>query len=370
MPSKRLEHCSSLRVGIAGAGLMGRLLAWQLHQLGHQVTLFDQASAHEEASAAFVAAGMLAPYAELESADASIYKLGMRSLDLWPQLVQGLGAEALLQSHGSLIVAHAQDQPYLQRFCQQLAHHQIPQSQAQRLHKKQLLEHNTGLGEVFEQAIYLPAEAWLNSRELMHVLAQRLHAGGVKWQHQCPVTAVNAGHIQHSTGQFACDWAIDCRGLGAQAQLPELRGVRGEVIEVYAPEVDIQQMVRLMHPHYRLYLVPRPKHHYVLGATQIETNDASPISVRSALELLSALYSLHPGFAEARIVRTASGCRPALPDNGPKLITQPGLLRINGLFRHGFLLAPAMAEQAINYLASHCATASTVYQENSYATFT
>ena len=357
MPSNGLEHCSSLRVGIAGAGLMGRLLAWQLHQLGHQVTLFDQAAAHEEASAAFVAAGMLAPYAELESADASIYKLGMRSLELWPQLVQGLEAEALLQTQGSLIVAHAQDKPYLQRFCQQLAHHQIPHSHAQTLNKSQLNEQNTGLGEIFGEAVYLPQEAWVNSRELMHVLAQRLHAGGVKWQHQCPVTAVNAGHIQLSTGQFACDWAIDCRGLGAQTQLPELRGVRGEVIEVYAPEVNIQQMVRLMHPHYRLYLVPRPKHHYVLGATQLETNDASPISVRSALELLSALYSLHPGFAEARIVRTASGCRPALPDNGPKLIKQPGLLRINGLFRHGFLLAPAMAEQAIHYLTDNLAKA-------------
>ena len=109
-------------------------------------------------------------------------------------------------------------------------------------------------------------------------------------------------------------------------------------------------MVRLMHPRYRLYLVPREDHHYLLGATQIESEDSSEISVRSALELLSALYAIHPGFGEARILETRTNCRPALLDNLPAIAQEPGLMRINGLFRHGYLLAPALAEQAAQQL--------------------
>ncbi len=132
--------------------------------------------------------------------------------------------------------------------------------------------------------------------------------------------------------------------MGAKQQLSGLRAVRGEVIRVRAPEVQLNHMVRLMHPRYRLYLVPKPDQEYVLGATQIESEDYSPISVRSALELLSALYAIHPGFGEARILESLSNCRPALPDNQPVIRTQDGLTEINGLFRHGFLLAPALAD--------------------------
>lgn len=106
-----------------------------------------------------------------------------------------------------------------------------------------------------------------------------------------------------------------------------------------------------MHPRYRLYLVPRGHNHlYVVGATQIESNDRGPVTVRSSLELLSAAYSLHSGFAEARIVELRTNCRPALRDNLPKIECEQGLIRVNGLFRHGFLLSPALGAEVVHYL--------------------
>lgn len=348
MRSRASNH--GLSIGIAGAGLMGRLLAWQFHRQGYQVTLFDGAGSDDERAAAFVAAGMLAPYAELETAESTVFKLGQRSMALWPELIASLRAQHLFSSGGTLVVAHAQDEPYLQRFRQQLQYHRISPEEAKLLGREELRQHNLNLAERFHQALYLPEECWVYSRDLLVQLQQQLLTAGVSWHFDCSVSEVNGHRIATASGDFSFDWAIDCRGLGAQQQLPQLRGVRGEVIEVHAPEVDITQMVRLMHPQYRLYLVPRDNHHYLLGATQIETDDDSNISVRSALELLSALYSLHPGFAEARIVRTATGCRPASPDHLPAMQTAPGLLRINGLYRHGFLLAPAMAEQALQHI--------------------
>jgi glycine oxidase len=74
------------------------------------------------------------------------------------------------------------------------------------------------------------------------------------------------------------------------------------------------------------------------------------VTVRSTVELLAAAHSIVPALAEARIVHSESNLRPALPDNQPLLATAPGLTRINGLFRHGWLIAPALVEDALESL--------------------
>jgi glycine oxidase len=64
------------------------------------------------------------------------------------------------------------------------------------------------------------------------------------------------------------------------------------------------------------------------------------------LELLGAAYALHPAFAEAEILETGVDVRPAFPDNLPRVVERGGRIHVNGLYRHGFLLSPAMARQA------------------------
>jgi glycine oxidase len=89
----------------------------------------------------------------------------------------------------------------------------------------------------------------------------------------------------------------------------------------------------------------------VVGASEIESEDRSPVSVRSTLELLSAAHSAIPALAEARIIRSETNLRPALPNNLPALRHAPGITVINGLYRHGWLIAPALVEQALQELA-------------------
>ena len=118
-----------------------------------------------------------------------------------------------------------------------------------------------------------------------------------------------------------------------------------------------------MHPRYPLYIVPKPNHHFVLGATQIESEDDSPISVRSTLGLLSAAYSIHAGFGEARIINAQSGLRPAFVDHQPKIHVDETqrIVSVNGLFRHGYLIGPAVS--VLNRLCSARLTrAITVFQ--------
>ena len=145
---------------------------------------------------------------------------------------------------------------------------------------------------------------------------------------------------------------IDCRGLAARGELAGLRGVRGERVVVRAREVELVRPVRLLHPRHPLYVVPWGDGRYMVGATVIESDDEGPVTVRSALELLGSAYALHPGFARGRDRRLGAGVRPAFADNVPKIVVRGRTIHVNGLYRHGFLLAPVLAELVADYLAT------------------
>lgn len=345
-----------MHIGIAGAGVMGRVLAWQCQRAGMQVSLFDKdpiaPTLKQGQAAAFTAAGMLTPYCEVESAEMMVFELGMQSLALWQQIANELDNDIAYFQQGSLIVSHQQDMPDFHHFNQLVQQKLSPNhEQFRHLNQAQLTLLEPELADRFQQATYLPEEAWLCPRRTMQALASQLIDQQVQWHENCKIEQVKAHTIRTSNQDFHFDTVIDCRGMGAKPQWDELRGVRGELIWLEAPGVNIKRLVRLMHPRYSLYLVPKGYDDlYVIGATQIESNDDGPITVRSSLELLSAVYSLHDGFAEARIVETRTNCRPALNNNLPQILCENGLIRVNGLFRHGFLLSPSLGEEIVHYL--------------------
>lgn len=332
-----------MNIAIAGAGVMGRLLAWQLARAGHRVRVVDPATAPEQPGAAgFTAAGMLSPLAEREHADAEVAELGWRSLALWPGIAEALGQPGLVRTHGSLLLAHGSDLGAAQRVLARMPEGPQPLDRAA-LHA---LEPHLAPDL---KAWLLPGEGQLLPRELMAALGRP--AGGIDWQWGRLATAVQPHELRLDDGRrLVADLVIDTRGLGARHDLPGLRGVRGEIIWLHAPGVVLQRPVRLMHPRHRVYLVPRPGDVIVVGASEVESEDRSPVSLRSAVELMAAAHSVLPGLAEARIARLETQLRPALPDHRPHLHHEPGLLRINGLFRHGWLLAPALAEKALAHV--------------------
>ena len=76
-------------------------------------------------------------------------------------------------------------------------------------------------------------------------------------------------------------------------------------------------------------------------------------SVRGVLELLTSAYSILPALAEARILEFNTQVRPALPNNLPaiRFDREQKVLRINGLYRHGFLLTPTIVEEVLGLLS-------------------
>ena len=332
---------------IVGAGVAGRLTALALLRKGWRVTLFERGSRSGEASAGLVAAGMLAPYAELDTAEPLVFNLGLRSMQLWPQLLDQLPAPVFYQQSGTVLVAHRQDRAELERFVGRIRSKLGERAKAQPLDRAALAELEPELDGRFGRGVLFAEEGQVDPSELYPALEQALLSGGVQWHQHADVSTLAPGRVTAEGLEWRGDWVVDARGLGAKADIPGLRGVRGEIITVDAPEVTLNRLVRLMHPRYPLYIAPRRNRRYVIGATSIESEDLSPISVRSMLELLSAAYSVHSGFAEARVLHAKIQLRPALSDHLPRLFHRPGLVRINGLYRHGYLLGPALVEAAV-----------------------
>lgn len=343
------------RIGIAGAGVLGRLLAWRLARAGHAVSVFDSARGAQPPAtgqignaashaAGFTAAGMLSPIAELDNAEPAIARLGWRSLPMWRAIGDALGGpEPLVRVHGSLLLAHGSDRGAAARVLARLdAVPEAPRAEALGAAQQRALEPALAPGLL---AWHLPGEGQLLPRETLQALAEQ--ARGVQWHWGTPIAEVSPGRLLDAQGRsHAFDLAIDTRGLGARPQVA-LRGVRGEVVWLHAPGVALQRPLRLLHPRHRVYLVPRPGGRIVVGASEIESEDRSPPSLRSAVELLSAAHSVLPELAEARIEHLESNLRPARADNAPFIEHASGLLRINGLFRHGWLIAPALVDDAL-----------------------
>lgn len=353
------------RIGIAGAGLAGRLLAWRLLRAGYAVELFDAHARADRSSAGPTAAAMLSPTAELAAADAGIHALGVASLSIWPQWLAELhaqtGHDIYFRREGTLVVAHAADRGALEHYTALLRAH-LPAGDGgasmQTLDGEQISALEPLLAGRFGQGLYLPQEGQLANDQLYAALAAALDTGlaacGGAWHEGVAIDAVAPAALLDAHGRrHGFDLAVDCRGIGARGGVPGLHGVRGEVLTVFAPGVSLRRPVRLIHPRYAIYVAPRPGGQFVVGATELDSEDAGPPTLRSTLELGSALYSLHPEFGEARVLRLAAALRPALPDHHP--VAGPdasGVWRINGLFRHGYLIAPALVRQVEQGIAA------------------
>jgi glycine oxidase len=312
-------------VSVIGAGIAGAWQALLFAQAGHEVTLHERSDAAMTQSTSTWAGGMLAPWCEAETSEPVIRRLGIRSLDLWREHFPRT------PFNGSLVVAHPRDRSDFERFARLTSGHR-------RLDAQAVTELEPSLEGRFREGLFYASEGHVEPRRVLPELHARFAAAGGAIRFNSEANASELDGI-----------VIDCRGLAARDTQPELRGVKGEMIVVETDEVELSRPVRLIHPRWPLYVIPRGGNRFMLGATSIEAED-NGVSVRSALELLGAAYAVHPAFAEARIVEFGSGLRPAFPDNLPRIAVHNQRIAVNGLYRHGFLLAPALAELTVGYV--------------------
>ncbi len=307
---------------VIGAGVAGLWAALALSRAGLSVRLLDRAGAPGPHGCSWWAGGMLAPLCEGAVAEPAVVRLGQTAAAAWGQVTE-------VVQRGSLVVALARDRGEIDRFA------------------RRTVGHRTVTGEVatlepdlpgVRHALFFEGEAHLDPRRALADLVAALAARGVTVE------------VAEATPEDIPGPVVDARGLAAG--LPGLRGVRGEMAVLRAPDIRLTRPVRLLHPRHPLYIVPRAGGLFMLGATQIESADRRGATARSLMELLGAAYALDPRFAEAEVVETGADRRPAFADNVPRVLVRGRVVHLNGLFRHGYLMAPALARQACDYLTT------------------
>lgn len=292
---------------ILGSGVTGLCIATALCEKGEKLEVVENPNIQ---AASYFAGGMLAPFCEGESAPDIVVKNGQLSVEWWDNHVSNV------KKTGTIVIAPPRDMSELRRFANMtICHEWVDPGKIEK-----------DLKGRFSEGLFFPSEAFIDPRLALRELKENLKNKGVSF------------HTGSPKGKI-----IDCTGMAATSSLKNLRAVRGEMLIFECHEVNFLRPIRLLHPRFPCYLVPRANGRFMVGATMVESNDDSPISARALIEMLSSVYAIHPAFAEARIIETGTGCRPSFPDNIPQIIEQDGKFYINGMYRHGFLLAPVLA---------------------------
>ncbi len=313
-----------MKILVKGAGVAGLAAAHELAARGASVTVVERNDAIG-GNASWLAGGMLAPSCERESADEAVLELGRDAADWWDAVLPGL-----VQRNGTLVVTLPRDAGELKRFARRTSGHR-------QVREIQIAGLEPDLVGRFFSGLHFPEEAHLDPRRAMNGLYESLKNQGVHF------------HFGADAKDFSgFDRVVDCTGLAMSDK--RLRGIRGEMMILRTPDVTLSRSIRVLHPRFPIYIVPRGEDLFMVGATMIESDNAGPATVRSVIELLNTAYCVHPAFGEAEIIETGVGVRPAYPDNLPCAEWQGETLIINGFYRHGFLLAPAMARKAADLI--------------------
>lgn len=306
-------------ITIAGAGVAGLACGYELAKRGERVRIYDRAPDLAGNACSWFAGGMLAPWCEGETAEPEVVRLGAGAINWWAQFTP-------VTRRGTLVVAPPRDQAELARFARRTERHRSVTGD-------EIAHLEAALAGRFNSGLFFEDEAHLDPHRALADLRAAVADMGVEilWNTPAPDRV-----------------DLDCRGI--QAGLPGLRAVRGEMAVIHAPDVHLTRTIRLLHPRVPVYIVPRSDGHYMLGATMVESDARGPVTIRAMLELLGAAFALHPGLAEAQIIETGAGLRPAFDDNIPRVQWRGDTLHVNGLYRHGFLIAPALAKAAAAHL--------------------
>jgi glycine oxidase len=370
----------SVDVVIVGGGIIGLACAWRARQVGLSVTLLERGRTGEGTSP--VAAGMLAPVAEVEFGEAGrrVLDLGLRSAGLWPQFVADLeeqtGLDVGLRRTGTLVVARDEDEA--RELERQLAFRGSLQLRARRLLPSAARELEPALTPTVRLALHAPDDHSVDPRLVLKALRVACDMDGVVVREQVRVAIIE--HVGASgeagprgracvTGVVLDDgerigaaqvvlaagaWTSELGGLPPETLVP-VRPVKGQILRLHDPTGPglLTRVVRF----HGGYLVPRGDGRYVLGATMEERGHDLHPTAGGVYELLRDAHELVPGIEELHIEELSVGLRPSTPDNAPVIGAGAleGLLWATGHHRNGILLAPLTAQLIASALAGDSA---------------
>ncbi len=353
---------------IVGGGIVGLAVAWRASQRGMSVTVFERdATGH---GTSHVAAGMLAPVAEVEFGEAGrrLLDLGLRSAEMWTGFAAELEAAAEIEvgltRTGTMLVARDDDDA--RELERQLAFRHELGLAVERLRPSEARDREPALAPTVRLALEAPDDHSVDPRLVMYALRRACDQAGVDIREHSPVASVELdGASERVTGVTlasgerisathvvlaAGPWTGSVDGLPVEARVP-VRPVKGQILRLRDPAGP--GLLRRVLRYDGGYIVPRGDGRYVLGATVEERGFSLQPTVGPIYELLRDAHELVPGISELDIEELSVGLRPGTPDNAPAIGpgAVDGLVWATGHYRNGILLAPLTADLVVGVLA-------------------
>jgi glycine oxidase len=349
-------------VAVIGAGAIGLSIAWRACRRGLRVVVLERDTAGTGAS--HVAAGMLAPVAEVLAVERPLLELGLASARNYPRFVSELCAEAELADVGytrcgTLLVARDADEAEaLEREFELRRRFGLD---VERLRPSQARALEPGLAPALRLALEATDDHAIDPRVLIPALCVAIErAGGeVRWHTRASGVASAGGRVSgviledgseltaSAVVVAAGSWADQLEGIAVRVPV---RPVKGQILRLHDPAGPglLTRVIR-MGPS---YVVPRGDGRYVIGATSEERGFDTTVTAGAAFELLRDATELVPGVSELVLDEFSAGLRPATPDNLPAIGrgAVEGLHWAVGHRRGGILLAPVTAEMVCSSL--------------------
>ena len=361
-----------MRVIVVGAGMVGLATAWRLHRDGHAVTVLDPAPA---SGATHAAGGMLTPVGEAYHGEDDLTSLLLASSRRYPAFVADVAAHLPagiptgLLTAGTLIVGtDAADRGHLadlHDLCVRLGlrTEAVTTREARRLEPL--------LSPRLTCAFLAPEDHQVDPRLLAAALLTALRDAGVTIREEAAtgVVAGEAPRVEFASGDtLAGDVVVVASGLGAADLTRDLGGghgldldrvlrpVHGEVLRLTAPPhlaPLLTRTVRGLVEGRPVYLIPRGDGRVLLGASSRE-DDERGVLAGGLHDLLVDAVRLVPAVREFVVEEVLARARPGTPDNAPIIgPIAPGVVLATGLFRHGILLAPLVADLVAAHVRAH-----------------
>jgi glycine oxidase len=353
-----VNRSSSFDVAVVGAGVIGLATAWRAAQRGLRVIVLERGQRPGAETSSF-AAGMLAPVSEALATEQPLMRLGLASVQLYPEFVAELtdasGMDTGYLRCGTLLAARDADEA--EALARELALREALGLSVQRLRASEARRLEPALAPTLRLALDVPDDHAIDPRKLTAALAQAFTASGGDLRVGVAVTEVTSDHDRVTGVRLddgarvdaehvviaAGSWSNALDGIPEGARVP-IHPVKGQILRLHDPAGPglLTRVIRTTDG----YLVPRGDGRYVLGATMEERGFDTAITAGAVHELLRTAFELLPSVTELVIDELSAGLRPATPDNAPAIGAGaiPGLHWATGHFRHGILLAPVTAE--------------------------
>jgi len=352
------NRSSSFDVAVVGAGVIGLAVAWRAAQRGLKVIVLERGAepARETSS---VAAGMLAPISEALATEVALMRLGLASVNAYPEFVEELhdatGMDTGYLRCGTLLAARDGDEA--EALERELALRERFGLAVHRLRPSEARLREAALAPTLRLALEIPDDHAIDPRKLTAALADALTAAGGELRLGATVASVETAG-ERATGARLADgervaaeqvvvaagpWSSSLDGIPPGAAVP-VHPVKGQILRLHDPAGPglLTRVVRFTGG----YVVPRGDGRYVLGATMEERGFDTTVTAGAVFELLRDASELLPSVTELVIDELSAGLRPATPDNAPAIGSGAisGLHWATGHFRHGILLTPITAQ--------------------------